>query len=213
MANLRKLVASALNSSDLSQSDIVESAIDRIGALAFSDALGSELWSLKYAGDVRGWHRALAVLSRRSKVIAPHGKIRATLCRLCLIEWVDENCRTRGGRRFIMAAQTSAAHVCTTCSGTGLRRYSDLWRMREMGLDRRAYTRWEAKFSAVHRKISDADTQVWHDIAEQLGHVPARMIREKVLDQPRRIHIIDAGHPGQNSKIIPGFVFCSTARA
>ena len=66
MANLRKLVASALNSSDLSESYIIETAIDRIGALAFSDALGSELWALKYAGDARSWDRALALLSLRS---------------------------------------------------------------------------------------------------------------------------------------------------
>lgn len=213
LANLRKLVASALNSSDLSQSDIVESAVDRIGALAFSDALGGALWSIKYAGDRRSWSKAQAVLSLRSKRIAPERHIRSVLCNLCLIEYVDENCRACGGRRFILAAQTSVAHVCTTCSGTGLRRYSDLWRMREMGLDRHAYGRWEQKFAAVHRKIADADTQVWHDLSEQLGHVPARIIREKVLDLPRRIHIIEAEQPGQNSKIIPDFVFCSTARA
>jgi len=213
VANLRKLVASALNSSDLSQSAIVESAIDRIGALAFSDAFGGELWSLKYAGDARSWSRALALLSLRCRRVAPERTIRVRLCRLCLFEWLDDACRTCGGRRFLVANPNAAAHSCTTCSGTGLRRYSDLWRMREMGLDRHAYRRWEQKFAAVHRKITDADAQVWHDLAEQLGHVPARIIRDKVLDQPRRLHIISSGHPGHNENSIPDFVACSTGTA
>lgn len=213
MANLRKLVASALNSSDLSQSDIIEAAIDRIGALAFSDALGSALWSLKYAGDARSWPRALAILALRCKRIAPQRKIRARLCHLCLVEWVDENCRTCGGRRYIIASNMTPTHHCTTCSGTGVRRYSDIWRMREMGLDRHAYRRWERKFAAVHQKISDSDAQVWHDMGEQLGHVPMKMIRTEVLDRPRRLHIIAPEHPGQNENSIPDFVFSSTARA
>lgn len=213
MANLRKLVAAALNSSDLSNSEIIETAIDRIGALAFSDTLGSELWSLKYAGDARAWARSLAVLSLRCKRIVQERKTRTLLCRVCLIEWVDENCRSCGGRRLIVASTSSAAHVCTTCNGTGLRRYSDLWRMREMRLDHHAYRRWEHKFAAVHRKITDADTQVWHDLAGQLGRVPMGIIRDKVLDQPRRLHIIEPGHPGHNENHIPDFVFCSTARA
>lgn len=213
MANLRKLVAAALNSSDLSQSEIVETAIDRIGALAFSDAFGGELWSLKYAGDARSWPRALGLLSLRCRRVAPERTIRMRLCRLCLTEWLDDNCRTCGGRRFLAANVNAAAHTCTTCSGTGLRRYSDLWRMREMGLERHAYQRWLQRFAAVHRKIADADLQVWHDLAEQLGQVPARMIREKVLDQPRRLHIIEPGHPGHNQNSIPEFMFCSTGTA
>ena len=213
MANLRKLIASALNSSDLSESYIIETAIDRIAALAFSDALGSELWALKFGGDARAWYPALRLLSLRSKRAAPDKHIRLKLCWVCLTEWVDENCRSCGGRRIIAASEMSVAHVCTVCNGTGLKRYSDVWRMREMRMDRHAYRRWEPRFAAVHRKISDADTRVWHDLSEQLGRVPAGIVREKILDLPRRLHILDAEHPGQNEKISPDFVFCSTARA
>lgn len=211
MANLRKLVASALNSSDLSQSDIIESAIDRIGALAFTDKLGGVLWSLKYGGDARSWPRAVHELELRCKRVAAERTIRRKIVRICLAEWIDPNCRACGGRRFIMAGQTM--HTCTVCNGTGLRRHSDLWRMREMGLDRNAYRRWEQKFAAVHSKITDADAQAWFDLSAQLGRIPTRMIRDKVLDAPRRLHIIDAEHPGHNENTIPEFVFCSTARA
>jgi hypothetical protein len=65
----------------------------------------------------------------------------------------------------------------------------------------------------VHQRIFDADTQAWYDLSEQLGRVPATMIREKVLDRPPRLHIIEPEHPGHNSNSIPDFVFCSTARA
>jgi hypothetical protein len=213
VANLRKLVASALNSSDLSSSDIIETAIDRIGALAFSDSLGSELWALKYAGDARSWSRALLLLSQRSKRIAPDRSIRTKICGICLGEWLDELCRTCAGRRLILASSSSSAHVCTTCGGTGLKRHSDLSRMRDMGLERGAYRRWEHKFALVHARIADADTQVWYELAAQLGRVPTRMIREKVLDAPRRLGIIESEHPGHNENSIPDFVFCSTARA
>lgn len=218
MANLRKLVAAALNSSDLSGSDIIETAIDRIGALAFTDVLGGELWALKYAGDARSWYRALRELGKRTKRIAAERSIRTKLCRICLTEWLDEVCRSCNGRRLILATNSSAAHVCTVCGGTGLRRHSDLWRMREMGLERSAYARWEHKFAAVHRKIADADTQAWYDLAEQLGRVPARMIRNQVLDNiyltGGRLHVKSPSeHPGHNENAIPDFVFCSTARA
>lgn len=213
MANLRKLVASALNSSDLSESYIIETAIDRVAALAFSDALGSELWALKYAGDARAWNRALALLSLRSKRAAPDRRIRTMLCRVCLIEWVDENCRSCGGRRIIAASTLGVAHVCTVCNGTGLKRYSDVWRMREMRMDRHAYRRWEPRFAAVHRKISDADTQVWHELSQQLGRVPAGIIKEKILDLPRRLHILEPEAQAHNENSMPGFVFCSTGTA
>jgi len=213
VANLRKLVAAALNSSDLSESYIIETAIDRIGALAFSDALGAELWALKYGGDARSWHPAMRLLSLRTKRAAPSEPIRYRLCRVCLTEWIDENCRSCGGRQIIAASTMAVAHVCTVCNGTGLKRYSDLWRMREMHMDKHAYRRWEHRFAAVHRKIADADTQTWHDLSEQLGRVPAGIIREKVLDLPRRLHILEPEAQAHNENSMPEFVFCSTGTA
>ena len=168
MADLRKLIAAALTASDLSSSDVHETAIDRIAAMAFSDALGGELWRLQLSHDRRSYRRVLALLVQRTKPIARDRRIRARLCETVLREWLDCLCAHCHGRGFVMA-EGAPKRSCPVCDGTMLRRYSDQWRMARMGFQPEVYRKWESRFAAVHQKLANADAAAWRDIATNLG--------------------------------------------
>lgn len=177
MANLRKLLAAAFSGTDLSTSDIQETAVDRIAAMAFTDRLGGELWRLQLSHDPRSYRRALALLTHRTKPIARDRAIRQRLCETVLREWLDTLCRHCAGRGFIMV-EGSPKKACPVCDGTTLRRYSDQWRMARMGFAPEVYRKWESRFAAVHQKLANADAAAWRDIAANLGWLGAHVEQE-----------------------------------
>lgn len=199
MADLRVLIAAAHYSSDLSQSDIRETSIDRIGALAFADALGAVLWALKWAGEARAYAPSVHILSVRSRRLCVDPEMRAKLCRAGLLEWLDDLCHACGGRRMVVATDASPVRTCTVCDGSGKRRHSDQWRARELELDVKVYRKWEPKFAAVQRKIFDAETQAWRDIAKQLGRREVRAIKARPLDLRERFATLAAGWSEQSA--------------
>ena len=168
MGDLRAVIAAAINASDLSPSDLRETHVDRIGALAFADALGGALWALKWGGDAKAHPRALALLSHASKRVCDDRKMREKLCRAALSEWLDDLCRKCGGRGGIGATSVSPARQCHVCEGSGRRQISEAWRARELGLERSTYRKWETRYNAVQGRITEAETRVWQDITRQL---------------------------------------------
>jgi hypothetical protein len=181
LPNLRKLIASDITGSSLKASPIYEVPIDRVIAMGAADPLGSCLWRLKYAHDAGCYQRAVALLSLRAKSLVPTVELRFKFVRLVLQEWLDENCRACGGRRFIMASDDKPKHSCTMCDGTGLRRYSDQWRIRQLGVDPASYRGWERKFAALHQKIADADIRTWRQVASYLGWLDDQQDFQEVL--------------------------------
>lgn len=214
MGNLRKLVASALTASDLSDSSLLETALDRIGALAFSDELGGRLWRVKWAGDAKSVEPALALLTHRCRLVARHAPFRRRLCEVALQEWLDENCASCGGRRYIMASESHAKHTCTVCDGTGLKRYSDQWRMRQLGLDKDAYRKWERRFATIHERIAEADAQAWRDVAQQLEKIHPRFGAEILAFRrpaPTMRATVVRDEPAQKSNSMPELLVSSAA--
>jgi hypothetical protein len=212
MSDLRILVAAALNSSDLSHSDIRETHIDRIGALAFANALGAALWALKWAGEARAYPRSVYLLSIRSRRICAEPVMRERLCHAGLLEWLDDLCHACGGRRMVVAEQVK--RICTVCDGSGKRRHSDLWRARQLGLEPKAYRKWEPKFTAVQRKIFDAESQAWRDVAEQLGRREARHLKAKPVDLRERFATLATGWSAQqvvSTSYLPATSTCTAA--
>lgn len=171
MADLRLLVAIALNSSDLSHSDLRETDIDRIGALAFADDLGVALLATKWASDWRAYWRANDLLVHRTKRHCADFRMRKVICRTALLEWLDDSCTVCGGRGSLAATNISPARQCHICDGSGKRKISELWRAAQLGVDVTVYQKWEPRYNAVQRRIVDAETQARHDIARQLGRV------------------------------------------
>lgn len=178
MTDLRQQIARALNSSDLSPSDLWETDVDRLGALAFAHALGGALWALKWANDARAHPRAVALLSRDSVRVCGEPAMRRKLCQVAIDEWLYDiclRCKGRGsvGNRYIGQA---VVRQCHACNGSGKRQVSEAWRARELKLERVAYRKWESRYNAVQRRIVDAEAQAWFDIAAQLE-------RRKILNE------------------------------
>lgn len=215
MANLRKLLASALTGSDLSESDIVETAVDRIASMAFTDVLGAELWRLQLAHDPSAYRRALAILSKRSRRIISSRNIRERLCDACLREWLDTKCPTCAGRG-VVHRENNVRHACPSCEGSTLRRYSDTWRMRKMGFSLEAYRKWERRFAVVHERIAIADANAWRDIAQQLGWL-GEGVKRDVLAFYRDMAILRGSNtldgPAHNENSTPEYAVSSATAA
>lgn len=176
MADVRKLVATALTGSDLSDDVLRETALDRIWGLAFSDELGRRLWRLKYANDRSSWEPALHLLVRRlrSNRQAESRTLVVRLCTVVLKEWLQEQCRACGGRAFLI--HEAVKRVCTTCEGTGLARHSDIARQRAMGLERAQLAKWDSRFARAHMLIAEADYRTAREVLAQLERLAGRTV-------------------------------------
>lgn len=167
-ADLRLLIAHALNSHDLSPSDLRETDVDRLAALAFADPLGAALWRIKWGGDKNSLPRATALLVRNSRHVCSDRTMRHRLCVAALNEWLDERCRRCRGRGHLAATATAPVRLCQPCGGTGKARRSDANRARGLGLELSVYRKWERRFAAVQSIIVDAELRAFRDIRRQL---------------------------------------------
>jgi hypothetical protein len=220
--NLRELVGAAINSGSLEANPLAECAIDRIGALAFSDELGACLWRLKYGlhhkrRPERDFYLAsVQLLARRlgAQRRQDDRRVVVAICGVVIHEWLHDRCEPCGGRGHRVAKDSSVRHTCTSCSGTGIGRHSDMARMRALGMDRKRYSKWESRFHAAHGKITDADTQAWRDVSAQLRDMAGHDAVEKLLAFARRrytLRAIQGDGPAQSSNNMPDVIAVSSA--
>lgn len=201
MSDLRKLLASALAGSDLSEDPTGESPLDRVRALAFSDRLGSHLWRLKWAHDAGAYRPAAALLAKRLRRQHEPREMVERVAEAALREWLDELCPTCGGRgHAVIEGTPTAGRTCVPCNGTGLRRYRDADRMRATGLTREQYPRWEARFARAHSAISAADRRAWGDVAAQLERIAGVAgVRQEVMHLKEKCGTLSgSSSPAQN---------------
>lgn len=169
MADIRKLVATAILGSDLTDNPLIETALDRIRAFAFSDRLGSLLWRLRYANDHRAFADAVLVLSHRMALPGEARSMREKVAGTAIMEWLDDICRTCQGRgRLVPKNAPVATHACTKCNGTGTGHHSDAKRARALGLSLAAARKWGPRVARAHDLISAADTATWLETAARL---------------------------------------------
>jgi hypothetical protein len=169
LADLRKLLAIAIQGSDLSHDPNCETALDRIGALAFSDRLGGALWRVKYANDPGAFRPSIYILAKRMEPGRNPGKTVKKIAECVLREWLDPICRHCMGRGYtIIAESRRAKDACSKCDGTGQRRHSNQARAKVTGIPLKAYPKWERTFAHAHMLLQTADQQTWFDIATQL---------------------------------------------
>jgi len=180
MANLRELVSAALDSGDLSQSVIRETAIDRIGGMAFADVLGAELWRL-LSNQQEAYPRVVAILGKRARPVVAAGGIRRKIAVAVVHEYVDSACRTCHGTGHLAATPTAVARLCPTCEGSLKRRYSDTWRAQQLELDIDSYRKWDRRYALVVQILADADRGACRMLALQLERV-VPLAASKVLE-------------------------------
>ena len=186
MPDLRVLVAAAIHAVNLAQNPLRETPVDRLGALAFADPLGGDLWALKYANEASAFAPALGLLTHRSRKAARDFVLRRKLCTVALHEWMFDLCQTCGGRGVRVATQFSPVRHCETCDGSGRQQISEAGRARALGFELGTYRKWAPRFALVQGKISDAEDQAWLDISRQLGRLDADLtLRLNALRRPR----------------------------
>lgn len=228
MADVRKLLAVALQATDLSDNPNEETNLDRILALAHADQLGGLLWRLRLANDAKSFRPAVAVLVKRMRRKAEPLPMLEKIASCAIMEWLDDLCRTCGGRGNIVPKDSPVAtHACTVCEGTGRRRHTDFARGRALGLGPDVARKWEARFAMAHSRISSADRAAWYSVAEQLERITGKAgTKQKVLElmttygilgsgpeTPTRSAVEVCGHPEQNDNSIRDHVAGSAVGA
>lgn len=206
MADVRKLLATALQSSDLSDNPLEETALDRILAMAHADQLGRLLWRLRLANDAQSFRPAVSVLVKRMRRKAEPLPMLERIASCAIKEWLDDLCKTCGGRGNIIPKDSPApTHACTVCSGSGRRRHTDFARGRALGMGPDIARKWEARFAMAHSKIATADRKTWYEVAEQLGRISGRAgTKEKVLELMNALNTcgtLGSGHETQSTVV------------
>ncbi|HQR20061.1 MAG TPA: hypothetical protein PKV98_04300 [Burkholderiaceae bacterium] len=206
MADVRKLLATALQSTDLSDNPNEETALDRILAMAHADALGSLLWRLRLANDARSFKPAVFLLMKRMRRKAEPLPMLEKIASCAIMEWLDDLCRTCGGRGNIVPKDSPVAtHACTVCEGTGRRRHTDFARGRALGLGPDVARKWEARFAMAHSRIAAADRKTWYEVAEQLERITGRAgTKEKVLELMNTHGILGSGAETHGTPVVCG---------
>lgn len=210
--NLRKIVATALSSSDLSDRLLVETALDRVRALAFADSLGGALWRLKYANQADAYQRVVLLLTKRIRRKHESATMMQKVAEYALREHLDGPCRACGGRGAIADAN-GVRRVCGTCGGGGGRQLSEVARRRAFGVSERAYAKVLAKLQLAHDRLAEADMAAGRDVAGQLGRIGGMMTESKALALFRGRSIIPISGPAQNQNDMPEPTANSTSGA
>lgn len=117
-------IGAAFSSRDLSHRR-GESDPDRLGAVAFTRALGAELLRLKTQDDASPT-RAVAILAKRmtrkKRSLARGYALR--IAGASLYEWLHGQCRTCAGAGHMRSGE-GPVKACPSCNATGIRRHTD----------------------------------------------------------------------------------------
>ncbi len=208
MSELQKDIASAITSSDLTDEDLFESALDRIEALGHSvhnDGLGIALWRLKWANDPRPFHRAYLLISKR--LDRRPGDYDRKIARVVLEEWLNDKCHACAGRGHTVIAGTPHSHsTCKDCNGSGAHRATDKERIRHSGLPPHVYRKHERHFSRAHQIIAAADERTREEVGAQLERWGApKHTADRLLARTRgRAKLMIVRSPAQINNTLPG---------
>lgn len=218
MAASRETVVASLTSSNLKENPIAECAIDRIGALGFTDALGKAFWRAKFLKD-RGEEKAVVLLlakrmgKRNNHIRHERTPILEAIAAQVVHEAIHENCKACAGRGNTIAHGSQVRHTCTSCSGSGRGRHSDLARMRATGLSKGAYHgKWERRFHDAHQLLTDADQQARRDVKAQLADATDHRVARKLvafLQQGLILQSIEGDGPAQTNTNMPEYAVSS----
>lgn len=161
---MREALGRAMNAEDLSPQEY-ECAVDRLGALAFGDGLGSSLLWVMLAGERDKLktlaHDLAARLACRTNVTADCLRIAI----LAITEHLYPNCRVCNGAASVKS-DNGVLVDCLGCSGTGLHYYRDEERAKITGFS------WRPRLSRLvnisHQLLTAAEINVIVEVRRQL---------------------------------------------
>lgn len=168
---IREAVGAALLSTHL-ETQAHESPIDRVGALAHASKLGRLLYHWRYAGQGRYAGPVLAELARKARKRLRIGKFHeehptlVLACKQAMREWYAPQCGNCQGAREVVTNKLRL--VCPVCSGSGLRRYSDIERLLALKLDRAGLALWDGRIRELLLILTERDGSAARVVRRQL---------------------------------------------
>lgn len=175
MTALRELIAHDLALGDMSDDPREETALDRIGALARTDPLGAALWRVTGNMDVGSFRTARGILAMR---LYKDDSVPMLWCErvanVALEEWLLCQCKTCGGRKFVIADGTGTRSTCPDCKGSGKGRHDDVMRMKALEIGNGAYSRLTDYFDRSHALLNGSDARVERQLSYQLERKPLK---------------------------------------
>jgi hypothetical protein len=146
-----------------------ERPVDRVAATGWANSLGLLLWRAKYQLETDAYLHAKRALvayycehrSRFEQVV-----IVEKIADQCLHEYLSPHCTACRGAKELVTE--SLRITCSTCGGTGIRRYSDTARAQQMGLSVDRIKRLNRGIGWLADQINTLDAEVNRVMCEQL---------------------------------------------
>jgi hypothetical protein len=166
LSNLREAYAATATAS-LEWSEQRERAIDRVAAAGLAPRLGMDIWRARYQLSLQSFrdaHKGLVELYRNRYKSDPDMAFR--IVDEALSEFMGPACTSCNGAREMILDQLKI--VCTTCEGSGLRRYSNFERARRMQVSIRRVETINGKLAWLHGEMGSLDKAVNTILAAEL---------------------------------------------
>lgn len=142
-------LATSLSGSDLSWSEGKTKPVEYVAAMSAATRLGSDIFR---AADHDAHAMRRAVLQLMSLAAKKLGRNKLsitsaqaqTLAAAAILELINPYCTTCGGAREIMGEKIKV--ICPTCSGIGVRRYTDSERAKIVGVKPEDWHKHERRY-------------------------------------------------------------------
>ena len=142
-------LATSLSGSDLSWSEGKTKPVEYVAAMSAATRLGSDIFR---AADHDAHAMRRAVLQLMSLAAKKLGRNKLsitsaqaqTLAAAAILELINPYCTTCGGAREIMGEKIKV--ICPTCSGIGVRRYTDSERAKMVGVKPEDWHKHERRY-------------------------------------------------------------------
>ena len=166
IANLRE----AYSSTALAPLDwgVGERPIDRVAASGRCDATGLAVWKARYQHESSAYNDAIAGLLKdyRERFRGDSADIAKRVVTQALDEFLFPFCSMCSGAKEVIVDKLRV--ICPKCGGSGVKRYSDSDRARQMRLSWGLTKKLAHKLRWAHERLSDLDRSVNAEMAFQL---------------------------------------------
>ena len=164
-------LATSLSGSDLSWSEGKTKPVEYVAAMSAATRLGSDIFR---AADHDAHAMRRAVLQLMSLAAKKLGRNKLsitsaqaqTLAAAAILELINPYCTTCGGAREIMGEKIKV--ICPTCSGIGVRRYTDSERAKIVGVKPEDWHKHERRYRVF---IEIASQHYVAALIKAIGHL------------------------------------------
>lgn len=155
---IEQKIARTLAQGDLKHDPLTTSGADVVGAMAFTERMGSLLKRVLVGNDKAAVEPAAQLLARKISNGVLNRGLMAKIARIALQEYVDARCGSCGGRGTVLDKFSRVKRLCGKCFGNGIARIDDRRRIVALGCSEDAYNKkWRQKFDEAYNVLQEHD--------------------------------------------------------